>query len=133
MVPSPATIMRLRYFVRVGVRIAGAVLVAFSMVLAAGVLLGFVSQFVSGQGIRLGFVLAGLLTVLGPGMVGLLLVALAPKVARWLVPIPTYRCPQCDYPLAGVTEGFCPECGLVLGEEVVEAGRRISAGPGRGG
>lgn len=132
MVPSPATIMRLRYFVRVGVRVAGASLVLWTLLNLMGLLTSTVWTFLNSR-VDVASLAFSLLGAVGPAVVGGMLIFAAHKLARWLVPAPQHRCPECDYSLLGVTEGFCPECGLVLGEEVVEAGRRISAGPGRGG
>ncbi len=67
----------------------------------------------------------------GPLIVGMGLQVLVPlglaatliwferRIVRWLVPIPTHRCPRCDYSLIGVHDPRCPECGLPLDEGVI--------------
>lgn len=124
--------MRLRYFVRVGVRLAGAALIAAALLSVVSLVLQAASQTVTGGGMQPAYLAGALLSALSPGVAGLLLIVFAGKVARWVAPAPSHRCPECDYSLLGVTEGFCPECGVVLGEEFVEAGRRITAGRPRG-
>lgn len=34
------------------------------------------------------------------------------RVARWLVPLPRFECPQCGYALRQLTTARCPECGI---------------------
>lgn len=42
--------------------------------------------------------------------VGLVLGALAPRLARWIVTLPPSGCPRCGY--AATDDQPCPECGL---------------------
>jgi hypothetical protein len=39
-------------------------------------------------------------------------------VARWIAPMPEFRCLRCDYDASKLTTDVCPECGASLGIEI---------------
>lgn len=135
MTPSPATVMRLRYFVRVGCRVLGMICVLggfLNLNHLAEVLLGAAQGAFGSLGV--GAILAALIppmSLVGPG---LMVFFFAHRLSKWLVPMPANRCPYCDYPLGAVEDDRCPECGLVLGRvaapmAVISAPARSSAPP----
>ncbi len=46
---------------------------------------------------------------------------LAPFLARAALPWGMTKCPKCRYDLEGLRGDVCPECGLVLGTNIVDA------------
>lgn len=40
------------------------------------------------------------------------------RIVRWLIPIPRRECPECGYPLRGLSASSlrCPECGTAIGD-----------------
>lgn len=53
---------------------------------------------------------------------GLIMVLLARRIARILIPLSTQcRCPACEYPLDGISRPECPECGLELTRAFADA------------
>lgn len=36
------------------------------------------------------------------------------RLARWIVPMPEAKCPNCSYPLHKLTQPLCPECGCAV-------------------
>lgn len=113
MVPALSTVVRLRYYVRVGARCLGAGMILLSLFRMSDLSMDALASLATGR-ISLQNLMALAFSALSPAVTGLLIIWLSPKIARWLVPIPRARCPQCDYSLYGVTEPKCPECGLPL-------------------
>lgn len=54
-------------------------------------------------------------------VVALVLWFVEPWLSRLLVPIPQDRCPQCSYRLEQLTCATCPECGLALPPQLINA------------
>ena len=130
MVPTPADIARYRHIASAIVRGVGLLLLLYSVPRLgmwvwsnfdqlAGVVSGGSAvprwgfeRLISGVALQAVLFAFGVVSVLRPGW-----------VARWLVPARARAaCPGCGFNLSGLRSETCPECGLVLGAEFVEAG-----------
>lgn len=115
MVPTPAEVARTRYYLRVAMRSIGCLLVVYALWEAASAFTTVLRGALLGEIVELvGFVVRLVMGVAPSVSAGIALIVLAARLARWLAPLPSARCPQCDYPLVGVVDGRCPECGLVM-------------------
>lgn len=123
MVPALSTVVRLRYYVRVGARSLGAGLILLSLFRVSDLSMDTLGALAT-TGLSVSGLIALALSALAPAVTGLLIIWLSPRIARWLVPIPRARCPQCDYSLYGVTEMKCPECGLPLEAALMPRGAK---------
>jgi hypothetical protein len=128
-IPSASQIMARRWWARLCVRAVALAAVLWSCIAGLGTGLGGGSDVsavlnsmfqLSGQQLSLTPLLVGMaLHMLAPLATAATLIAFERRIVRWLVPIPTHRCPRCDYSLIGVHEPRCPECALPLDEALV--------------
>jgi hypothetical protein len=129
MVPDAATIARRRHLLRTIVRCTALVL----LIMFVGPVLSAVLVSVL-EGATFGprfFVRVA--ASAGPVLAAVALLAFERRLVMWLVPMGSHRCPQCDYFLVSLVEPRCPECGLPLTREFLDAGAGQGSGAAAGG
>jgi hypothetical protein len=122
MAPRTSTVLRVRWVLRVFLRLA-----------AAGLVILFLWRIANHAGVYWGsdlsnFLQFGLYRSLAPlGAAGALLL-LDIVALRWLIPAGRWQCPRCGYDLENVSKPKCPECGQRLSSEVLGAPADAEAG-----
>lgn len=107
MVPTRTDLFRQRHVVRVVVRCAAMLSLAFAAIHGIRSLLVLV--LVSDSAAEL--LLTG---CIGYAAVGAYLLVRDRRIAAWLVPAPKAECPACAYPTDSIASDRCPECGHAL-------------------
>jgi hypothetical protein len=114
-----AKISNLRHVALVMIRAAGAILIVYGgghVIWGIGSYVGLLGwHFVEGLSSFWDEMFNPFWFGLGALLPGICLAVFSRQIARWLVPLPQYECPQCGYALQQLTTTRCPECGLELG------------------
>ena len=110
MTPEPATLARVRFVLRVCLRIAALVLFILGVALSATRLYTWIQTMFGGGRYPGSLAWIPLLQFWLPAIA---LLASDRWLLRWLAPMPRPACPECGYTIAPDT-ARCPECGLQL-------------------
>lgn len=134
-VPSLHTVLRLRYYARILVRVLAVLWICLAIYRGTEQALNLLNQqlgaLTSGLGLdSSSLTLAVVLSIVLEASFGLCLLWFEKPLVRWLLPLPRLVCPGCDYRIASLTHGKCPECGLRFGpDEPAAAAGTAAANP----
>lgn len=118
MIPSPAEVVRLRATAGAAVRFVGVLCLTWASLGLASQIEWAIRAANSYGGYDVSWTSLAISALFTLMM--LTLVAFPRRWAAWMVPFSdATRCPFCRYPMRGLTEPRCPECGLQLSEEFV--------------
>jgi hypothetical protein len=110
MTPSIATISRTRYWLMAALRLFALALLFWSVAEAFHTVRVYLLNRREPGMTLIGYVGGGLIVPGARVLAGAALVWAAPRLARWLAPLPRRECPECGYAIGDGTR--CPECGL---------------------
>jgi hypothetical protein len=121
MAPRTSTVLRMRWALRVTLRLAAVGMVVYAIYLGYTGMRSYLTQRspFSGGGWQPNppwhFVHDATRRVVAAG----LLLAVDLWLLPWLVPAGRWACPRCGYALEDVSKPKCPECGQRLSDEVI--------------
>lgn len=122
MAPRTSTVLRVRWILRVALRLAVIALLVYAAYLGYDGVRRYLTQSATdpwgratGHEMPWHFLHDSLRRALAAGV----LIAVDLWLLRWLVPAGRWQCPRCGYDLENVSKPKCPECGQRLSSEVL--------------
>jgi hypothetical protein len=80
--------------------------------------------------VRLVSGIGSLISLLPLFISGAALLVFEKRIARWLIPVPTWHCPKCGFELVGTAPALCTECGLKFGDDGGASKKSSGVAPG---